>query len=203
MRELEAILHGFILALGLILPLGVQNVFIFTQGAMQPSLARALPATVTAAVCDTILIVLSVSGLSFLMLQVDGLRTLMMIGGIIFLVYMSVSIWRSSPTEKMEGAALPVKKQILFACSVSFLNPSALVDIVGVIGTSSLQYSGYELLLFTISCIAVSWLWFFALMLAGARIKHFSNQEKVMAIFNKSAAIFIFAMAIYLAVGLL
>lgn len=201
--KLEIIIHGIILALGLILPLGVQNIFIFTQGATQPSLARALPACITASICDTILIVLSVSGLSFLMLQLNGLRTFIMIGGILFLVYMSISIWRSSPTKKLQGTALSVKKQILFACSVSFLNPSALVDIVGVIGTSSLQYSGYDLFLFTVSCITVSWIWFFSLMLVGSRIKNFSNQLKVMTIFNKSAAIFIFAMAIYLTFGLI
>ncbi len=32
---IEAIIHGVILAFGLILPLGVQNVFVFNQGAIQ------------------------------------------------------------------------------------------------------------------------------------------------------------------------
>jgi len=200
-RELETIIHGFILALGLILPLGVQNVFIFTQGATQPSLIRALPASITASICHTMLILLSVGGLSFLIMQLEWLRMVMMIGGVLFLLYMSVSIWRSAPSGEMDGTALPIKKQILFACSVSFLNPSALVDIIGVIGTSSLQYSGSELVLFTASCIIVSWIWFFALMLVGSRMKYLHNQRKVMIIFNKSAAIFIFAMAIYLMAG--
>ena len=39
----EAILHGIILAFGLIVPLGVQNVFVFNQGALQPTFMRALP----------------------------------------------------------------------------------------------------------------------------------------------------------------
>ncbi len=30
----EAIIHGIILAFGLIIPLGVQNVFVFNQGAL-------------------------------------------------------------------------------------------------------------------------------------------------------------------------
>jgi L-lysine exporter family protein LysE/ArgO len=41
---ISAILHGMILALRLILPLEVQNVFIFSQGAIQKPLYRALPA---------------------------------------------------------------------------------------------------------------------------------------------------------------
>ena len=199
---MDIILHGVILAFGLILPLGVQNVFIFTQGTTQPSLLRALPATITAAICDTVLILLSVFGLSLLILQMEGLRTVLMVAGVLFLLYMSVTIWRSSPTAVSEGAVLPVKKQIIFACSVSLLNPQALFDIVGVIGTSALKYSGHELILFTTSCITVSWLWFFGLMYVGSRIKSFGNQTTIMTIFNKSSAVFIFAMAVYLAIGM-
>lgn len=38
---MEAIVHGIILAFALILPLGVQNVFVFSQGATQPKLILA------------------------------------------------------------------------------------------------------------------------------------------------------------------
>lgn len=200
---METILHGVLLALGLILPLGVQNVFIFTQGATQPTLIRALPATLTAAICDTLLILLSVLGLSLIIMQVEELRTLLIVAGILFLFYMSVTIWRSSPSSVNEGTALPAKKQILFACSVSLLNPHALLDIIGVIGTSALKYNGFALVLFTASCIIVSWIWFFGLMFVGSRIKHFGNQATIMTLFNKSSAIFIFAIAIYLGLGIL
>lgn len=200
---METILHGILLAFGLILPLGVQNVFIFTQGAIQPSLMRALPATLTAAICDTLLILLSVLGLSLIIVQVEALRMILMVAGVVFLFYMSITIWRSAPSSVSEGVAMPAKKQILFACSVSLLNPHALMDIIGVIGTSALKYSGFELLLFTASCISVSWIWFFALMFVGSRIKHFGNQATIMTLFNKSSAIFIFAMAIYLGIGIL
>lgn len=59
---LGAAIHGFLLAFGLILPLGVQNVFVFNQGAAGRKLRRALPAVLTAAVGDTILIMLAVLG---------------------------------------------------------------------------------------------------------------------------------------------
>ncbi|MDQ0200221.1 hypothetical protein [Neobacillus ginsengisoli] len=47
---LEAILHGMILAFGLILLLGVQNVFVFNQGASQSDFVRALPVIITASI---------------------------------------------------------------------------------------------------------------------------------------------------------
>ena len=87
---MEAILHGIILAFGLILPLGVQNVFVFSQGATQPKLLRALPATVTAALCDTFLILLAIFGLSVIVLQFEWLRISLMITGILFLLYMGL-----------------------------------------------------------------------------------------------------------------
>ena len=91
---MEPILHGLILAFGLILPLGVQNVFVFSQGATQPKLARALPATITAALCDTVLILLAVFGLSIIVLQFEWLRISLMIVGVLFLLYMGYVIWR-------------------------------------------------------------------------------------------------------------
>lgn len=199
---MEAILHGIVLAFGLILPLGVQNVFIFSQGATQPTIVRALPATITAALCDTLLIILAVYGLSLIILQYEVLRIALMSAGIIFLLYISYSIWRSTPSDSEVGQAIPMKKQIVFSLSVSLLNPHAIVDIVGVIGTSALKYNGKALFLFTATCIVVSWIWFFGLMFVGSFMKQLNTRTKVMTIFNKCSAVFIFATAVYLFIGL-
>lgn len=83
----EAIVHGIVLACGSILSLGAQNVFVFSQGATQPKLIRALPAAVTAALCDTFLILLAVFGLSTIVLQFEWLRLILIIAGILFLLY--------------------------------------------------------------------------------------------------------------------
>lgn len=199
---MEAILHGILLAFGLILPLGVQNVFIFSQGATQPSLWKAFPAAITAALCDTLLIVLAVFGLSVIVLQLEGLRLGLMIVGIIFLLYMGYSIWRSKPASLETGKSLKARKQIVFAVSVSLLNPHAILDTIGVIGTSALKYVGTEQLLFTVACIVVSWCWFFGLTIAGATMKKLDGTGKLMTIFNKCSAVFIWCTAGYLLIGL-
>ncbi|MGH1019531.1 LysE/ArgO family amino acid transporter [Bacillus mycoides] len=199
---MEAIVHGIILAFGLILPLGVQNVFVFSQGATQPKLIRALPAAVTAALCDTFLILLAVFGLSTIVLQFEWLRLGLMIAGILFLLYMGYVIWRSKPTTNETNKALPIRQQIIFALSVSLLNPHALLDTVGVIGTSALKYVGTEQVIFTIACITVSWIWFFGLTLAGTVMKKIDGTGGLMNIFNKCSALFIWGTAIYLFIGL-
>jgi len=200
---LEAFLHGIILAFGLILPLGVQNVFVFSQGATQPTIWRALPASLTAAICDTLLILLAVFGLSIIVLQFEWLRITLMSVGILFLLYMGYTIWRSSPVTGNKSEALPVKKQILFALSVSLLNPHAILDTIGVIGTSALKYSGTEQFIFTTACVLISWLWFFGLTVTGSSFQKLDSSGKVMRIFNRCSAIFIWATACYLAFGLL
>ncbi|MBG9597737.1 LysE family L-lysine exporter [Bacillus mycoides] len=199
---MEAILHGIILAFGLILPLGVQNVFVFSQGATQPKLIRALPATIAAALCDTFLILLAVFGLSAIVLQFEWLRFSLMIAGILFLLYMGYVIWKSEPTANQTNTALPIHQQIIFALSVSLLNPHAILDTVGVIGTSALKYVGKEQVFFIIACITVSWIWFFGLTLAGTFMKKLDGTGGLMNIFNKCSALFIWGTAIYLFIGL-
>lgn len=200
---MEAVLHGIILAFGLILPLGVQNVFVFSQGATQQSLLRAVPATVTAAVCDTLLILLAVLGLSMVVLQFEWLRVGLMSAGILFLLYMGYSIWRTRPAAMKTGQALNGKQQIVFALSVSLLNPHAILDIFGVIGTSALRYTGFEQFIFTAACIIVSWLWFIGLMLAGSTMQRIDDTGRLMNIFNKCSAVFIWCTAVYLFFGLI
>lgn len=195
---MEPLLHGIILAFGLILPLGVQNVFVFTQGAMQPNLFRAFPATITAAMCDTLLILLAVFGLSAILLQFEWLRIGLLMVGVVFLLYMGYAIWKSKPAITETNNALPAKKQIIFAISVSVLNPHAILDIIGVIGTSALKYEDIEQLLFTLACISVSWIWFVGLTIAGGVLKKLDRSGRILMIFNKCSAIFIWGTAIYL-----
>ncbi|MEW4219847.1 LysE/ArgO family amino acid transporter [Rossellomorea marisflavi] len=199
---MDALLHGILLAFGLILPLGVQNVFVFSQGAAQPSLPKALPAAVTASLCDTLLILLSVTGLSVIVFTFDWLRTGLIIGGVLFLVYMGWTLWQTEEASASTHGAMPLKQQMVFALSVSLLNPHAILDTVGVIGTSALAYTGMDLLLFTCACIGVSWLWFLALIFAGSTMKHVDPAGRVMTVFNKCSALFIWAMALYLLSGL-
>ncbi|MEK4427371.1 LysE/ArgO family amino acid transporter [Solibacillus sp. FSL K6-1523] len=195
---MEPLFHGVILAFGLILPLGVQNVFVFTQGVMQPTLLRALPAAITAAISDTLLIVLASLGVSLIVLQFEWLRLILLIGGILFLSYIGFVIWRSDAAKMEDQQAMPMKKQVLFALSVSLLNPHALLDTIGVIGTNAVKYSGTEQWQFILACVFVSWLWFLGLMSAGALLKKMKISPTVFTLFNKISALFIWGTAIYL-----
>jgi L-lysine exporter family protein LysE/ArgO len=202
---LEPFIHGFILALGLILPLGVQNVFVFNQGALQPRFTKALPVIITASLCDTLLILVSVLGVSLLILGSIWIKTILMGGGFIFLIYMGWTTWNSKPSNEREEIAkkFSLKKQVLFAASVSLLNPHAIMDTVGIIGPSSLGYQGKEKVIFAISCILVSWIWFVGLALIGRMSGKLDKSGTFMLVLNKISAFVMWGAAVYLVLSYL
>jgi Lysine efflux permease len=196
---LPAMIHGFILSLGLILPLGAQNIFIFNQGVRSKRLIETFPAIISAALSDTLLIFLAVAGVSLLILSFPWLHTIFLAVGIIFLALIGWTIWKDSSIHETDPAQhLSAKKQILFALSVSLLNPHAILDTIGVIGTNALQYSGYEKWAFAAACAAVSWFWFFDLGLAGHLTKKITDGNTSFVLINRISALMIWGIAVYL-----
>lgn len=191
----QAILHGILLALGLILPLGAQNVFVFNQGANQKRFARALPVILTAGLCDTLLIVVAVLGVSLILMSMPTLQLVIYLIGFVFLIYMAWSLWKEKPSNIEEVEPMRPKQQILFALSVSLLNPHAIMDTVGVIGTSASIYEGTDKLAFTIATISISWLWFIFLAILGRVVGTVDKSGKFILILNKVSSIIVLAVA--------
>lgn len=198
-----AFFHGAILAFGLILPLGAQNMFIFSQGALQPSVSAWLPVVIVAGICDTILISMAVGGVSVAVLSVAWLKELLVAAGVIFLSYVGWLTWKS-PADTFaseidtEKTGWPLRRKIIFTLSVSLLNPHAILDTIGVIGTSSLSYDGEAKLGFTLACILVSWLWFFMLASLGRLLHSLDKSGRLLLVFNRISAIIMWLSSIYL-----
>ncbi|MCL6517226.1 LysE family transporter [Alicyclobacillus sp.] len=197
-----AFLHGFLLSFGLILPIGMQNGFILTQGALHRRWAGALPSVLTAAVCDTLLIALAVWGVSAIVLEVRWLRYTFGAIGIVFLLYMGISAWRENPGQNESAAitAWTVRRQMVFTASVSLLNPHAIMDTLAVIGGSAAAYSAWpERIAFGVASALVSWLWFFGLSLAGHLAGRSLASRSSLRLLNRVSAVVMLASALYLA----
>ncbi|REH75994.1 LysE/ArgO family amino acid transporter [Staphylococcus felis] len=191
----QSIIHGLLLALGLILPLGAQNVFVFNQGANHKRLKKTLPVVITAGLCDTLLILLAVLGVSLVLAQYPSLQLAIYIVGFIFLIYMAWSLWNEKPQSAEEQPPMSAAKQISFALSVSLLNPHAIMDTIGVIGTSAAVYTGAEKIAFTLSTIGVSWIWFIGLAFAGKQIDKMDTSGRLIVVLNKISSIVILIVA--------
>ncbi|MBY0095607.1 LysE/ArgO family amino acid transporter [Mesobacillus maritimus] len=196
-----ALVHGILLAFGLILPLGAQNIFVLNQGSSQPSFKKVIPVIITASFCDTLLILLAVMGVSIMVLAIPVFQTILFLIGFLFLLYMGWVVWNSKPASITgDNVALSPKKQILFAISVSLLNPHAILDTIGVIGTNSLYYSGSAKVVFTTACIVVSWLWFLGLAIIGRVIGGLDPNGRLLVFINKVSGILIWGVALYIGV---
>ncbi|CCE58604.1 TPA: amino acid transporter [Staphylococcus argenteus] len=193
---LSAILHGFILSIGLILPLGAQNVFIFNQGANQSKYRYALPAILTAGLSDSLLISIAVIGVSIIIMSMPILQAIIYVIGLIFLLYMAWTIWNEKPSMNNQVKAMSPMKQVSFALSVSLLNPHAILDTIGVIGSSAALYNGIEKIAFTTTCISVSWLWFFLLAILGKFVGSIDKTGKLLLIINKISSVIIIIVAL-------
>lgn len=198
----EAIIHGFLLALGLILPLGVQNVFIMNQGMNHSRLRQAMPAVITAALCDTLLVLAAVSGISVIVMKWVGVNMVLLGAGSLFLIYMGWSLWKSDYAAVSDPSAsrgYGWRKQVAFAASVSLLNPHAIMDTIGVIGTTSVSYLGQEKTAFTWAVVAVSWLWFLGLAAVGHGIGNVSWARNKLKGINRCSALILWGTAVYMA----
>lgn len=199
---LNAFFYGVILALGLIIPLGMQNVFVFNQGATQYRLQQALPAVLTAFVCDTLLILCAVLGVSVVVLAIPVLKVIIFAVGILFLLYMGWVTWKATVSTSGEVKPFSPRRQVGFALSVSLLNPHALLDSIGVIGTNSLNFHGPDKWAYTGACILVSLCWFFFLSLAGFYFKKLDSSGFWVARVNKLSALIMWATAGFLCLQL-
>ncbi|RIN25552.1 LysE/ArgO family amino acid transporter [Staphylococcus succinus] len=188
---LQPLIHGFLLALGLILPLGAQNVFVFNQGANYKSIFKVLPVIITAGVCDSLLIILAVLGVSVILLSFPILQVTIYCIGLVFLLYMAWSMWMAKPERVNTTHPMSTKKQITFALSVSLLNPHAIMDTIGVIGTNGAIYEGVSKGIFMIATLSVSWLWFFLLAILGKALGHMDTSGKYIMMINKISVVII------------
>ncbi len=197
---LTAFTHGVVLAVGLIVALGPQNVFVFQQGAIQPDLGRALPTVLTAGVSDTLLILLGVFGVSAVVLEFAWVQTALFGVGALLLAYVGWTLY-TAPTVSVDPNTtefLKAREQVAFTASVSLLNPHAILDTVGVIGTNAVAYSVPDRWVFTVGCLAVSWGWFTGLAVTGWVVGESAQADRWLRHLNGVAAAIVWLVALYM-----
>lgn len=188
-----AFFHGFMLALALILPLGPQNTFVLSQGATHRQYRQTLPVVLTAAVSDTLLIVLAVLGVSVVVVAAPALKDVLTALGIFFLTWMGIQSWRASVTRGLSedgvSAYWTLGHRIFYALRASLLNPHAILDTVVVIGGGAALYAHPDQrFAYTGAAVMVSWLWFLVLSMAGRFLGGLRKQARTLRWINRASA---------------
>lgn len=176
-----AFVHGFMLAVALILPLGPQNTFVISQGITHRQYRHALPVVITAALSDTLLIGVAILGVSVVLLAAPMLKEILTLLGIIFLLWMGRQSWRTAvqPMAFSDGAMVywTLRRRIMHTLRASLLNPHAIMDTIIIIGGGAAMYTTVgEKLAYAMAAVLVSWLWFFAISIAGRALGQLKNQ---------------------------
>ena len=165
-------LTGLAFGLGLIIPIGAQNIFVFSQG-LAVGMPRALWSVLAAACCDTLLIVAGAAGASALLSRAPGLQAFLLAAGAGVLTYLGVKSLRAKATaDGNQTAPVTSAKQVLTrTITASLFNPHAIVDTVGVLGAAIAAQGVAGRTAFAAGTISASWLWFLLLAAGAAALR--------------------------------
>lgn len=162
-------LSGLALGLGLIVPIGVQNLFVLKLG-LAAGFRHVLVAIAGTAASDTALIAAGTLGASALLGNVPSLRAALIAVGVALLLVLAITSLRARPVEAAAVYAVASSRVIaLQAIAVSVLNPHAVLDTLGVIGGAVAAQEPSRRFLFAAGAISASWLWF-AVLGGGASL---------------------------------
>ncbi len=171
--DFSGLLTGFVASLSLIMAIGVQNAFILKQGLKKQHLFMI---AFTCSLCDSILIVLGVSGIEILTNDYPMLTKFMEWGGALFLLaYGLRSFWSVFHPHILVASlenALPTSKMstLLALLGFTFLNPHTYVDTFLLLGTIGAEQEPHEQLYFMIGAVAASATWFFSLTYGASKL---------------------------------
>lgn len=167
---IEAAIHGYLVAVSLILAIGAQNAFVLRQGLRREYVGTVVLAC---ALSDAILIAAGVAGFGAVSAQLPLLGDVMRWGGVAFLlVYGSLrfrAALRGGEALQPGAGAAPSRGAVLTTVLVlTWANPHVYLDTVVLLGSISAQYAPH-LLAFG-AAAALGSLSFFTLLGYGARL---------------------------------
>lgn len=168
----SALFSGLFLGASMIIPLGVQNSYVLSQGIKKNH--HFLTATICM-VCDVVLIALGIFGGGELISSSNIMKLVMGWGGIIFLTtYSSISFikaWKNQYGDPESVSALSSRKAVVgTTLAVTLLNPHVYLDTVMILGSVGGTFAEQEKLFFALGTILASILWFYSLAGGAAKL---------------------------------
>lgn len=182
---LNSALHGFVMGLSLIVPIGAQNAFVLKQGLKQQ---HVFAICLCCALSDAILISAGVLGFSELvMLHPDWLNIAKYFGATFLLVYGVLHFyqaWKAEQRLEVRPNDVPSLYKVLLIClGLTWLNPHVYLDTVVLLGSISTQYPNTQLY-FALGAIIASLLFFFSLGYAARLLQPIFQQPKAWKILD-------------------
>lgn len=169
-QPMISLLSGFGLGLSLILAIGAQNAFVLRQGLRGE---HVLPVFLICAISESLLVTGGVLGLGALVEAAPWVIPLFRYGGAAFLIVYggraAWSAWQGGAALEAQGQGGSLRKTVLTALAITWLNPHVYLDTVILLGSISTQYAAP--LLFGLGCIIAAWVFFAAISFGAVLLR--------------------------------
>lgn len=176
-------IQGLTLGLAYVAPIGMQNLFVINSALTQTRL-RALVTALIVIFFDVTLALACFFGIGLVMQKYPPVQLgVLLLGGLV-VVYIGVSLLKSS-VRQIDGAQqMPLGKTVWAACVVTWFNAQAVIDGTMLLGAFKASMTEAQSLHFLFGVLSASCLWFITLAmvvsLAGSLVT-----PRVLGVINK------------------
>lgn len=176
-------LQGLALGLAYVAPIGMQNLFVINSALTQTRL-RALVTALIVIFFDVTLALACFFGIGLVMQKYPPVQLgILLLGGLV-VVYIGVSLLKSSVRQIGGAQQMPLGKTVWAACVVTWFNAQAVIDGTMLLGAFKASMTETQSLHFLFGVLSASCLWFVTLAmvvsLAGSLVT-----PRVLGVINK------------------
>lgn len=176
-------LQGLALGLAYVAPIGMQNLFVINSALTQTRL-RALATALIVIFFDVTLALACFFGIGLVMQKYPPVQLgILLLGGLV-VVYIGVSLLKSSVRQIGGAQQMPLGKTVWAACVVTWFNAQAVIDGTMLLGAFKASMTEAQSLHFLFGVLSASFLWFVTLAmvvsLAGGLVT-----PRVLGVINK------------------
>lgn len=176
-------LQGLALGLAYVAPIGMQNLFVINSALTQTRL-RALVTALIVIFFDVTLALACFFGIGLVMQKYPPVQLgILLLGGLV-VVYIGVSLLKSSVRQIGSAQQMPLGKTVWAACVVTWFNAQAVIDGTMLLGAFKASMTEAQSLHFLFGVLSASCLWFVTLAmvvsLAGSLVT-----PRVLGLINK------------------
>lgn len=157
-------IQGLTLGLAYVAPIGMQNLFVINSALTQTRL-RALVTALIVIFFDVTLALACFFGIGLVMQKYPPVQLgILLLGGLV-VVYIGVSLLKSSVRQIGGAQQMPLGKTVWAACVVTWFNAQAVIDGTMLLGAFKATMNHAQSLHFLFGVISASCLWFISLAL--------------------------------------
>lgn len=157
-------IQGLTLGLAYVAPIGMQNLFVINSALTQPRW-RALLTALIVIFFDITLAMACFFGIGLIMQKYAAVQMAMLFIGGLVVMYIGVSLLKSSVRQIGGAQQMPLGKTVWAACVVTWFNAQAVIDGTMLLGAFKATMNHAQSLHFLFGVISASCLWFIILAL--------------------------------------